>query len=487
MSLKFFLNYLAKKLSSPIAPILILALSLYCYQINFRGLWIDEFLSIRDAIDISFNKGRLLYYLLLNPWMKISDNETWLRVPSIIFAWGSIYLIYRLGTELFQKKYGLTSALLLTISPLFINHAQEVRYYTMSIFLGLLGSIGLGNYIKKKTYFSAFLWVIGRVLSFYTTPLNAVFLVADFLIVGIDLRQKTSRSKIISFLIVFLIIVSASLPVALSVIEDSGAHRLILPIPGISEVFRELRIMTAFSYPPPPPYISLFTQLLSLMSSLVIVIGIYKKPWQKELAWLTLWGMIPVNCVFFFSYIFYSVWNSRYLIMAQPYILLLLTIGFFKVVRWQKIIASILAFMYIATAILGLKTYYTSSARYMGALDHYRPVASLIESREKMGDVIIFSTVHGISLPLSFYYQGSATIDTVTRTEREKLSHAEDMAEWLKERLEQKLLVSDVSDVRIWFIYHGKIKNESLFQDTFEVQYQEKIGNANIFLLRSNF
>jgi len=314
--------------------------------------------------------------------------------------------------------------------------------------------------------------------------LNAVFLVADFLIVALELRRKKSRSNLILFLFLFLIIVSASIPVALSVAEDSGSHKLILPIPGIKELFRELRIMTAFSYPPPPPYLSSFTQLLSLISFIVIVIGIYQKRFQKELVWVALWGLMPVTCIFLFSHIFYSVWNSRYLIMAQPYILLLISIGFFKVLNSQKVIGMILALMYILTASLGLKTYYTSSDRYMGASDHYRPVASLIETREKMGDVIIFSTVHGISLPLSFYYQGSAIIDTVDRTDRAKLSDAEDMAEWLKKRLEQKSLVSDV---RIWFIYHGKIKNESLFQDEFEVQYHEKIGNANVFLLQSNF
>jgi len=148
------INDLAKKPWFPITIILMFAALLYCYRIDFRGLWIDEFLSIRDGIDVSFNKGRLLYYVCLHLWMKISDNEIWLRVPAIIFAWGSIYLVYRIGSDLFKKKYGLTSAFLLTISPLFINHAQEVRFYTMSVFFGLLGSLSLAKYIKKKIFFS---------------------------------------------------------------------------------------------------------------------------------------------------------------------------------------------------------------------------------------------------------------------------------------------------------------------------------------------
>lgn len=145
-----FIYLLKKKECFPILLILILACCLYFYRISFRGLWIDEFISILDGKKIAFKKGRLLYYALLNPWINISDNEVWLRVPAIIFAVVSVYLIYRLGHDFFNKKVGLLAAFLLTISPLFINHAQEIRYYTMSVCLGLCGSLGLAHSLKQQ-------------------------------------------------------------------------------------------------------------------------------------------------------------------------------------------------------------------------------------------------------------------------------------------------------------------------------------------------
>ena len=89
-----FIYLLKKKECFPILLILILACCLYFYRISFRGLWIDEFISILDGKKIAFKKGRLLYYALLNPWINISDNEVWLRVPAIIFAVVSVYIIY---------------------------------------------------------------------------------------------------------------------------------------------------------------------------------------------------------------------------------------------------------------------------------------------------------------------------------------------------------------------------------------------------------
>ncbi|MGB3510925.1 MAG: glycosyltransferase family 39 protein [Microcoleaceae cyanobacterium] len=456
--------------------ILVLGCFLYFYRINFRGLWIDEFISIRDGERIPFNKGRLLYYVLLNPWLKISDNETWLRVPAIIFAVASLYLIYRLGTDLFSKKIGLLSAFLLAISPLFINHAQEIRYYTMSVCLGLLGSLGLAHSLQQPSHIlSQLIWVVGRILSFYTTPLNAAFLVPDILLIGVKFKSRLSR--LIRFIILYLTIIFASIPVALSVQRYSGSHRVILPVPGVKEIFRELRIMTVFAHPPQPPYISLFIQAVALVLAVVILAAIIQKPRTQETGWVALWGVIPAASIFVFSNVFYSIWNSRYLIMSLPYFILLVAIGFFKILNWQKIIGSILAFMYMFAVSLGLVTHYTISRRYMGALDHYRPVARLIESQEREGDIIMYSSIHGGSFTLDYYYRGSAPIYVDKRGQTDTSNLQAHLKNWVESL--------PPIDSRVWFIYYGGDVNvfQSVFADQFQIESQEKIGTANILLL----
>ncbi|MDJ0553696.1 MAG: glycosyltransferase family 39 protein [Microcoleaceae cyanobacterium MO_207.B10] len=403
-------------------------------------------------------------------------HETWLRVPAIIFAVASLYLIYRLGTYLFSNKIGFLSAFLLAISPLFINHAQEIRYYTMSVCLGLLGSLGLGHSLQQpRNLLSQLIWVLGRILSFYTTPLNAAFLIPDILLIGMKFKYKFSR--LIRFIILYLTIIFASIPVALSVKNYSGSHRLILPIPGIKEIFRELRIMTVFAHPPQPPYISLFIQVVALVLALLILAAIIQKPRTQETGWVALWGVIPAASIFVFSHVFYSVWNSRYLIISLPYLILLVTIGFFKILNWQKIIGSILAFVYMFAVSLGLVTYYTSSSRYMGALDHYRPVARLIESREREGDIIMYSTNHGGSFTLDYYYRGSATIYVYNREKTDRSNPQANLKKWVKS-------VSPINS-RVWFIYYGgDVKVfRSVLAEQFKIESQEKIGVANILLL----
>ncbi|NEQ39956.1 MAG: hypothetical protein F6K40_28430 [Okeania sp. SIO3I5] len=475
---------LKKKEWFPILLILVLACCLYFYRINFRGLWIDEFFSIRDINRIAFNKGRLLYYALLHPWINISDNEVWLRTPAIIFAVVSVYIIYRLGNDLFSKKVGLMAGFLLTISPLFINHAQEIRYYTMSVCLGLCGCLGLAHSLQQPNQkLPKLIWVVGRVLSFYTTPLNAAFLVPDILILWLKFKFKISR--LISYLVLYLTIILASIPVALSVKSYSGSHRVILPIPGVKEIFRELRIMTVFANSPPPPYLPLLIQVVALILAIVILVAIIKKPRTQKVLWVASWGIIPAGAIFVFSNVFYSIWNSRYLIISQPYFILLVAIGFFKIWDWRKIIGVVLAVIYMFAVSLGLVTYYTSSQRYMGALDHYRPVTQLIESRDREGDIIMYSTFHansfpinGGSFPFTYYYQGSTPPIYVDKREKTDKSN---LQVYLKSWVES--LPPTYS--RIWFIYYGGDMNifKSVFAEQFTIESQEIIGNANILLL----
>ncbi len=157
--------------------ILFFAAILYFYKLNAKSLWIDELISIDDAqkfgLDYNFNRGRILYYMLLKLWMRVSEYDGWLRSLAVIFALISVYLIYRLGRDLFNHKIGLVAALLLTVSPVFINHAQEVRYYTLNTMLGLAGSLCLTyfllNNFKKKWIWG---WMIFRFLVIITTPIN---------------------------------------------------------------------------------------------------------------------------------------------------------------------------------------------------------------------------------------------------------------------------------------------------------------------------
>ena len=157
----------------PITLVITLATVLCFYRINAEGLWIDELTSVEDAqgsfAQLRKNLVRPLYYILLRIWMYLGHNDAWLRSLSVVFAIAAVFLVYRLGLRLLGRAEGLVAATLMTLSPLLINHAQEVRMYMVSTCLGVAGTLCLayaltGEKTKDPSHASLAGWCVFRVL-----------------------------------------------------------------------------------------------------------------------------------------------------------------------------------------------------------------------------------------------------------------------------------------------------------------------------------
>jgi uncharacterized membrane protein len=71
-----------------------------------------------------------LYYVILHYWINLfGDTEFSTRFLSVIFGLFSIFMIYKVGTLLFNKNVGMLSSLLLALSVFHIQYSQEVRMY----------------------------------------------------------------------------------------------------------------------------------------------------------------------------------------------------------------------------------------------------------------------------------------------------------------------------------------------------------------------
>ena len=73
-----------------------------------------------------------LYHAILYGWMRLfGDSEIALRLPSAIMGIANIYLIYRLGTVLWDRLTGMFAAALLAFSSFHIWYSQEARMYAL--------------------------------------------------------------------------------------------------------------------------------------------------------------------------------------------------------------------------------------------------------------------------------------------------------------------------------------------------------------------
>ncbi len=382
-----------------ITSVLFLATTLYLFELDTESLWIDELFSIEDT---QTGKGlppsnltRPIYYLLLKGWMQFGTTDAWLRGLSVLFGVVSVFLIYQLGRRLAGEKEAGLAALMLTLSPLFINHAQEVRMYTLSTCLTLGGTLALTYAFERPTIFRAGCWAILRLLSILCVPLNMALLVPDVLIIFLKYRQQ--RRTLLTFGTWLLFVGALWMPCVYSVAHATSSHSgeghvSRRAVPGIMEAVRLLRSFTVL-----PRFHSSRPVLLGSVASVfykaftaaligLMGLAIFRKHRSDKLLWAVAWAFLPLALIFTFSNLFFSLWVDRYLLFTLPYLLILMAAGFTYVLRRWRMVALLVACAYFIAVGGGLIRYYTVLER--GDL---RDIAQTINVYEKPGDAIVLA------------------------------------------------------------------------------------------------
>jgi len=134
----------ARSFLIPLSSFLLLAALLRLYRIDGQSLWYDEgvsaFMTTRGPMEIARAAAAdihpPLYYWLLSAWAApFGNGESSLRGLSVLFGTTTVWVVWRLGRELFDEAVGLSAAGLLAISPLAIQYSQEVRMYALAALL----------------------------------------------------------------------------------------------------------------------------------------------------------------------------------------------------------------------------------------------------------------------------------------------------------------------------------------------------------------
>ncbi|MGZ4922151.1 MAG: glycosyltransferase family 39 protein [Halobacteriota archaeon] len=125
----------------------LLGLAVRVYHLTAQGIWWDEAWSLWVAhmeapqvIHLAvIDNHPPLYYLMLHYWvLAFGDSEFVVRFLSVIFSVLAIPMIYAVGRQLFDKQVGIVGALILSLSALNVQFAQETRMYSLMVLLALI-------------------------------------------------------------------------------------------------------------------------------------------------------------------------------------------------------------------------------------------------------------------------------------------------------------------------------------------------------------
>jgi 4-amino-4-deoxy-L-arabinose transferase-like glycosyltransferase len=129
--------------------ILIIGFLLRIWNLDYLTLWTDEHMHVHGAkqflehgnFEGLIDKNGILYTFSVMPFYLIFGYaDFWARFPAVLYGIGSIYMIYKLGKQLFSVNIGLFSALLLSVSTYEVFWSRLARNYSIFVFFALLSS-----------------------------------------------------------------------------------------------------------------------------------------------------------------------------------------------------------------------------------------------------------------------------------------------------------------------------------------------------------
>ncbi len=392
-----------KKLPLFFLLILVAAFILRMYQLGQQSFWYDEACSLAFAARSPWSIFsdhyflRPFYFLFLNLWSHIFGiSEIISRLPSVVFGVGSVYLIKKLGEEMFDRRVGLAAAFFLAFSYFHIVWSQQARNYSLLVFLCLAAGLFFFR-LTRKSSLKYYLFYAGAVVLSLLTSLVGGLMIVPAIVYAYFQRHSFHKKNwfiahgiigaALCLMLVFSLIMSGSIK------EDIQASNSGMPV-----LSRIIDLLGSFSYGggkiAQGATANRMDESLHSIHFIVFVfflvfywIGIMGSlRFQKQrLVYLLLWQWSPVLVLVIASFISGISWfNPKYLIFTMPAFYLIVARGV-CCIQGKGFMAFLLGGLVCLNAVSFKEYYYP--------YDHssWRELAAVLKTEVHSQDVIILA------------------------------------------------------------------------------------------------
>jgi len=349
-----------------------------------------------------------LYGNFLNYWMIFGSSEFTLRLSSVLFGVFSVFGIYLLAKELFDEQTGFLSAFLLSLSPFSIHYSQEIRPYSLVIFLSVLSTYFFIKAIKHSSNYYLVLNIILNTLSIYF-KYTAIFLpVAQFLVFLIFFKKQISK-KILWVYIIQLVLLVPWICILFShfilTLHFAGLAKQISPfIDSVTfiNLFYSLENFISGYYA--ASNIRIIGLILVAVLSYRGISYLFRKE-RVKLFLLLSFIFIPMFLLFIISQfkVFYA---ERYMVSSFIFLYIILAFSLTLVSRKIKFLGIIFIILF---SMVSLFYYYsnrmeTPEYERKGTFEHkeFKKAADYLRANYKKGD-LVFYTGYSSTLPIEYY------------------------------------------------------------------------------------
>lgn len=386
--------------------ILFLAFVMRLVAVN-QSLWLDEAIgayAVKNftykallAEFMKFDFHPPLYYLLLKAWTELFGySELFLRLPSILFGLGAIWLTYAIARLLVERnnwQFPLLAAVLLAISQFHIYYSQEARMYMMAAFLATLSIYCLLRILREEKKRNLHLYLIFSITlaALIFTDYMPVFMFPVYAVA--PLLYKKGKSWWIRYLPTFIFpTILGFLWLPTLFIQASSGKQLMESLPAWREIIggsniKQLALVwMKFIF----GRISLLNKplyyLLVVLASIPVLASFLAavKNRKQEIDIVILWLTVPLGLGFMASFLFPAFNYFRY-VYVIPAFYLLVSWGAINIKKSKiriLVISSLILFNTLSWLI------YVFDVKLHR--EQWRQATNFVESKAKELDVAIF-------------------------------------------------------------------------------------------------
>jgi uncharacterized membrane protein len=433
------------------------------YRLGVESIWLDEYYSVRYASQsdvpsllVTLHSSQLpLYFLLLHFWLQLGDAEFHLRLLSALFGTLSIAALYFTATEMFDRRIGLFSALLLALSPMHLWHGQDARMYTLLVFATLLSSYFLWTACQKNKTIAWAAYVVAATVSLYTHYLAVPLLATQNVFIAFSLFiDRAKRRLILRWLIAQIVVFLFFFPWLLTFwvkIVAADTSSWVAEVYGSPTLYQLVLVPVHFSFGYGTSYFSSrwFKMACLAVLALVFALGIldrrnrfpfFSLPRARAVLFTLTSVVVPIIALWLFSQI-EPLFIPRYTLVYSPFFYILL-------VRGLCTIRSHRAQAVMALVVISIFGYYAIQYHTHARTVPWREMAKYVAGEWQAEDVALLSAQqHGCLF--SYYARTNIPAEQIRWPEKEGVLPSDDVNAWLDD--------STTGHDRVWFIRRQKL------------------------------
>lgn len=395
----------------------------------FTRLHYDSFLDlIRDGVAPDAHPAGVQVFLYY--WVKIVGwNAFWVKLPFALMGIGSVYLIYIIGRQWFNRTVGLLSAAFFGVSEFTIFYSQLARPYSAGLFFVLLQVYFWNRVLFDTKKPTTWLWV-GFALSSWLAAMMHAFSIAQaglVFLTGLFFVTKERRKGYWLSGLAALALFSPNLPIFYRQLFLNGGVGGWLSAPKSTFLLDFLEYTMNYDY------------LFIFATGIIIILPFILGKWEKGKAamrWVGgAWFAIIFGLAFVYSLVREPIIQFSTLLFCYPFLLIVL-FSFHKSLTMstlqKAITVAALLFVGIVSSI-NTRDYYHNM--YHQGYDGI--AANMGVDNASYGNQIHFATVTGIR-EAAEYYQEPLGIENRSVFDRDNT--LADVHQWFDEHRETPML-----------------------------------------------